>query len=112
MSVAIKLGQEVVWGTSAAGTLSHGKILSCSKKSSGKMFEQGDENDETYSVIFYDDTIEATVEVLANTTAVLPARGVLLTVAGVTDLLVIDSEEKWTSGQTKKFSINLKKWVA
>jgi hypothetical protein len=112
MSVAIKLGQDIVWGTETAGTLSQGKILSCDSKSGGKMFEQEDENGETYSVVFYDDTEEITVEVLAGASATKPARGAELDIAGVTDALVIDSTEKWVAGQTKKFSISFKKWTS
>ena len=112
MAVEIKLGQEVVWGTSAAGTLSHGKILSADKKNGSKMAEQEDEDGETYSVIFYDQTTEATIEVLCNTSATLPEPGDALTVVGVTDMLVIDAAFKWAAGQTKKLSLTLKKWVA
>jgi hypothetical protein len=113
MSVAIKLGQEVVWGTSSAGTLSgQGKILSISKKKSSKMTEQEDEDGETYSVIFFDQFSEVTVEVLAKSDSDVPDPGDALTVVGVTDMLVIDAEEKWTAGQTKKISMSLKKWTA
>ena len=112
MAVAIKLGTDIVWGTSGAGTLTQGKILSCDSKNGGKVFEQEDENGETYSVVFYDDTQEITVEVLAKTAGAAPARGSLVTIAGVTDAVVIDSSTKWSAGATKKFSITYKKWTA
>lgn len=112
MSVSIKLGQDVVWGTQNAGTLTHGKILSATSKSTAKSFEQEDENGELYSMIFHDQREEITVEVLCNPTAVKPAIGSTLTVCGVTAALVMDSEEKWATGQTKKFSITLMKPTA
>ncbi|MEO5915562.1 MAG: hypothetical protein ABIS50_15115 [Luteolibacter sp.] len=112
MSVAIKLGQEVVWGTNSAGTLTQGKILSLSKKTTGGLFEQKDENGETYSVIFFDDQIEISAEVLASTTGAAPARGAAINIGGVTSALVIDADENWKAGETKKFTINFKKWVA
>ncbi len=112
MAVDIKFGQEIVWGTSSAGTLSHGKILSADSKSTAKKFEQEDEDGELYSMVIYDQREEVTVEVLANTTAVKPAIGDLLTIAGVTDMIVIDSSEKWATGQSKKFSISLMKPTA
>lgn len=113
MAVEIKLGQEVIWGASSAGTLTNqGKILSASKKKASKLVEQEDEDGETYSVIFYDQTEEATIEILSKTAATIPDPGDLLTVVGVTDMLVIDAEEKWTAGQTKKISLTVKKWVA
>jgi hypothetical protein len=110
--VDIKFGQEVVWGTSEAGTLSYGKILSADSKSTAKKFEQEDENGELYSMVIYDQREEATVEVLANTTAVKPAIGAELTIAGVTDMIVMDSSVKWATAQTKKFSITLMKPTA
>lgn len=112
MSVAIKFGQDVVWGTSEAGTLTHGKILSVTSKSTAKKFEQEDENGELYSMVIHDQREEVTVEVLAKPAAIKPAIGALLTVAGVTDMLVMDSEDKWSTGQTKKMSITLMKPTA
>ncbi len=112
MSVQIKLGDDLIWGTEEAGTLTQGKILSCESKSGGKMFEQEDENGETYSVIFYDDTEEITVEVLAGEEATKPARGDEIDIAGVTDALVTESADKWSAGATKKMSITFKKWTA
>lgn len=113
MAVEIKLGQDVVWGTGTGGTLAdQGKILSVNKKKGSKLFEQTDENDETYSVIFHDQTIESSVEVLALPAATVPDPGDAVTVADVTDLLVIDAEEVWANNATKKIRMTLKKWVA
>lgn len=114
MSVAIKLGTDLVWGTKGtggAGTSTLGKILSCSSKSGGKEFEQEDEDGQTYSLILYDDREEITLEVLAAAAAVKPARGSLATIAGVTDAIVIDSEVKWQAGQTKKIAVSLRKYT-
>lgn len=113
MAVEIKLNQNVVWGTSTAGTLaSQGKILNATKKKGSKLFEQTDENDETSTVIFHDQTVEATLEILAIPTATIPDPGDAITVVGVTDLLVLDAEEVWANNQTKKIRMNVKKWVA
>ena len=113
MAVEIKLGQDVVWGTSSAGTLANqGKILNISKKKGAKMTEQEDEDGETYSVIFFDQTTEATIEILAKSASTVPDPGDAITVTGVTDMLVLESEEKWVAGQTKKISMTVKKWTA
>lgn len=112
MSVAIKFGQDVIWGTASAGTLTHGKILSATSKSTAKKFEQEDEDGELYSMVIHDQREEVTVEVLTKPAAVKPAIGTLLTIAGVTDMMVMDSEDKWTAGQTKKMSISLMKPTA
>jgi hypothetical protein len=115
MSVSIKLGTDVVWGiTSAEGGVltAQGKLLSVTRKSTAKQFEQEGEQGEVYSVVFYDQREEVTVEVLCKTTAVIPAPGSTLTVAGVTDLLVSDAEVKWQAGGTKKLSISAWKSVA
>jgi hypothetical protein len=114
MAVQIKLGTDIIWGTSSAGSglSAYGKVLSATSKSGGEVFEQKDENGETYSVVFFDDTEEITVEVLSKTAATKPARGTSLSIAGVTGALVIDSEDKWSAGATKKIGITLKKWTS
>ena len=115
MAVAIKLGTDLIFstsGTGGAGTSTLGKILSCTSKSGGKELEQEGDDGQTYSLILFDDREEISVEILAGASAVKPARGALVTIAGVTDALVIDSEVKWQSGQTKKISMNLRKYTA
>jgi hypothetical protein len=111
MAVNIKLGSDIVWGSSTAGTLVCGKILSCNSESGGKEFEQEDEDGETYSFILFDDREEIDVEVLAKTAQAKPARGVELAIAGVTAAIVTKSAEKWQAGQTKKFAISFRKYT-
>ena len=112
MSVSIKLGTEIIWGTSSAGTLTHGKILSCKSKSTAKLFEQPDEDDELYSLVIHDQREEIEVEVLAKTATTKPAIGTELAIAGVTAAIVTGSEENWQVGQTKKFTISFLKSTA
>ena len=81
--VDIKFGDDIIWGTSTAGTLSYGKILSCTSKSTAKKFEQEDENDELYSMVIHDQREEVDVEVLAGTEAAKPAIGDEVTIAGI-----------------------------
>lgn len=112
MAVAIKLGSDIVWGSSTAGTLTIGKIVSCTSESGGKEFEQEDENGETYSLILFDDREEIDTEILVKNGQVKPARGTLLNIAGVTGAIVLKSADKWQAGQTKKFSVTLRKYTA
>jgi hypothetical protein len=112
MAVSIKLGSDVIWGTSSAGTLTVGKILSCKSKSTAKIFEQNDEDDELYSLVIHDQREEIEVEVLAKTSQTKPAIGTALTIAGITDAIVISSEENWQAGATKKFTISFLKSTA
>ena len=114
MAIAIKLGQNIQWGTSGAGTVTQGKILSCDSSSQAKMFEQEDENGETYSVVFYDETAEVTLEILAAPAATIPAVGSELTAVGgvATGLLVTKASTAWKTNTTVKFSVTAKKWVA
>lgn len=112
MAVEIKLGTDIIWGSSTAGSLACGKILSCSSKSTAKKYEQMDEDDELYSLIFHDQREEITVEVLAKTAQAKPAPGSTLNIAGVTAAIVTESEEKWSAGDTKKFSISFLKSTA
>lgn len=109
MSVAIKLGTDVVWGTAglAPGTTisTIGKILSCTSKSTAKVTEQEDENGELYAAIFSDQREEVTLEILAKPSAAKPVPGSLITVAGVTDFIVKESDSKWSSAASQKFTV-------
>lgn len=112
MSASIKLGQDIVWGTTGAGTSSLGKILSLDRKSTAKTHEQEDENGELYSLVVYDQREEVTVEILAKPAVTLPAIGAAVTIAGITDMLVMDASEKWATSQGKKISLTLMKSTA
>jgi hypothetical protein len=113
MAVAIKYSQQIVWGTTGAGTLaSQGVILSASRKRTSEVFEQKNANGENHSVIFYDPKEEISVEVLAAPSATVPVPGDEVTVAGVTAALVLDAEEVWSNNDAKKIRMTLKKWIA
>ena len=112
MAVSIKLGSDVIWGTSSAGTLVCGKILSCKSTSTAKLFEQNDEDDELYSLVIHDQREEVEVEVLAKTAQTKPAIGTELAIAGLTAAIVTKSEENWSAGGTKKFTISFLKSTA
>lgn len=112
MAATIKYSQEIVWGASTAGTSTLGVILSCSRKSTGEVFEQKNASGENHSVIFYDPKEELSVEVLAKTDATLPAQGAEVTIGGITAALVIDAEEVWSNTDAKKIRLTLKKWTA
>ena len=105
MAVSHKIATTVVWGSSTAGTLSEGKILSCEKKNVSKSVEQLDENGELYSFIFHDPRTEVSLEVLATASSVRPAVNSTITVAGG-NFFVSESADKWTAGDTKKISIS------
>ena len=106
MAVIIREGQEILWGTSSAGTVTQGKILSADRTRDSKVHEQEDENGETYSLVFYDPKDEVEIEVLAKPGATIPAPGDALTVGGVASLYVLRASEKWSSNNSKKISIS------
>lgn len=112
MSVSIKLATDITWGSSAAGTLTSGKILSLTRKSTNKQFEQPDENGEVHSLVLYDQREEFSIECLATDVSAPPALGSLITAGGVTDILVTEVEIAWKQGDTKKFNITGWKSVA
>jgi hypothetical protein len=113
MSVQKKLSTDVQWGTTGAGTLSAGKILSCTKKSTAKTFEQTDEDDELHSLLMYDQREEVSVEILAKAAgSTQPMPGDTATVAGVTDMIVMEGETVWKKGDTVKYNATLMKSTA
>jgi len=112
MAIQIKRSPDIVWGTTTAGTLTQGIILSATRKKTSEVFEQKNAIGENHSVIFYDEKEELSCEVLADPAATLPEIGAEVTLAGVTAALVIDCEEKWSNNDAKKISLTLKKWLA
>ena len=115
MAVSIKLGADIQWGTSGAGTTATlGKILSCDSEDSSQIFVQPDENGETYSLVFYDETAEVTLDILAKPAASKPAIASEITAVGgvATGLLVTKSRESWRTNDSVKFSVTARKHKA
>ncbi len=108
MSVSIKLATDVIWGTSGVtlgtGISTVGKLLSFDSKLITKNAEQGDESDELYAMIYYDNREEITLEILAKSAAAKPSPGDAITVNTLV-YYVKDSSEKWASNAAKKFSV-------
>jgi hypothetical protein len=112
MSVEKKYSTDVSWGTAGAGTLSYGKILSCTRRSTNKQFEQTDENGELHSLILHDQREEFTLEILAKATESRPALGGTLTCDSVAAVIITEVEVAWKAGDTVKYSITAWKSVA
>lgn len=112
MAATIKYSQEIIWGTTGAGTSTMGVILSASRKKTSEVFEQKNAIGENHSVIFYDPKDEISVEVLAKPEATVPEPGAEVTIVGVTAALVLDAEEVWSNSDAKKIRMTLKKWLA
>lgn len=112
MSVSIKLANTITWGSSSAGTLTSGKILSCTRKTTAKQFEQPDEKGEVHTLVLYDQREEFSVEVLATDTSTPPALGSTIDIGGVTGVIVTEAETAWKQGDTKKFNITGWKSIA
>lgn len=112
MSVENKYSTDVTWGSSGAGTVSYGKILSCTRRKTTKQFEQPDENGELHALVLYDQREEFTLEILAKATQVKPEIGEVVTIDAVTDIIVTEAEIAWKSGDTVKYTITAWKSVA
>lgn len=112
MAVDKKYSTDVTWGAAGAGTVSYGKILSCTRKLTTKQFEQADENGEIHSLVLYDQREEFSLEVLAKETQVKPALGDVVTLDGVADVIVTEAEIAWKQGDTVKYNITAWKSVA
>lgn len=120
MSVEIKLGTDIRWGTSSAGSVPLGKVIACSNTETPKEVEIPDENAETYSVVFADEQHSVTLEVICIDTwqagefvsaTECPESGVVLTgdsetgIVGAYGILVSSATELWRNNDVCKFSI-------
>ena len=112
MSAEIKYSTDITWGTTGAGTVSYGKILSANRKLTAKQFEQMDENSELHSLVLHDQRVEVTLEVLAKATQVQPAIGDVITIDSTADIIITEVDIAWRQGDTVKYNITAWKSVA
>lgn len=112
MAASIQYSTDITWGATGAGTVSYGKILSCTRKLTAKQFEQPDEDGELHSLVLYDQREEFSLEVLAKSTQVKPAIGDIITIDSVASIIITEAEIAWKQGDTVKYNITAWKSVA
>jgi len=120
MSVEIKLGADIRWGTTSAGSVPLGTVVSVGRAVGPKETEILDENAETYAVVFEDIQHRVTLEVICKDTwqdgefvsaTECPESGVVLTgdaetgIVGAYGILVSSATEMWRNNDVCKFAI-------
>jgi len=98
------------WGTAGAGTSELGYIYKATHRKAGADDKVYDGNGFTIGQIFFDDTDELELEILALDAAALPARGAALTVAGLAGV-VQESSYEWGYKQWKMLKVKAIKFV-
>lgn len=88
-----------------------GVITSGNKKLEGDKLDLKDENGFTFATIYFDDKNQFSFEMIVKTAAPELARGDLITVAGVANAEVQDTEEIWGNTAERKFRVNATRYL-
>jgi hypothetical protein len=98
------------WGTGGAGSSTLGYIYKATHRKAGEQDKVYDGNGFTIGQIFFDDTDELELEILALDAAALPARGAALTVNSVAGV-VQESSLEWGHKAWKMIRVKAMKFV-
>jgi len=108
-SPVIKGDNTVVWGSN--GVYSTGIIVSGSKQLSGEKMEVKDNNGFVVAAIYFDDKNQCDFEMIVQTAAPDLARGDQITICGLLNCLVDETDEKWAQNDVRKFSVKATKYL-
>lgn len=98
----------VVWGTD--GVYSEGYIVSASDRRTGEKLEIQDNNGFTAAVIYFDHKNECQFEMVVKASAPDLKRGDAISIGGVADCLVDDTEKVWGNREVQRFRVNATKY--
>jgi hypothetical protein len=92
---------DIIWGTEGCY---EGTIMSCRKLSAGDKREIKNNNGNVATKVFFNERTELEVEVLAQASVEIPARGDDVTIAAITGQ-VDEVEENWANEKEKSFKV-------
>lgn len=112
MATQVKIGDNVVFGlTDLTAPTTFGTVVSCDIGDEAQVFEDQDGDGDTKTVIWYDFTRGGTLEIIAKPTQAAPYVGDPMTINAVI-FRVMKVSTKWARKDSKKFSVEVKKWDA
>ncbi len=97
-----------MWGS--GGVYASGIITRGNAKTTGEKFLVKDNNGFTVSAIYFDDRNECSFEMIVQTSAPALARGDFITVGGIADCIVEDTDKMWEQNGVMKFSVTAVKY--
>lgn len=106
---SIKGGAAVKWGAANVTTL--GTCLSHSEKDDAKTEPVPNDQGATVGEVLYDIEKQVQIEILAPSSGTRPVPGTVLTIDGITGLLVMSSEKKAEGKGLTKWSVTAKKYT-
>lgn len=89
----------------------NGIVVSGNKKLSGDKLEVKDENGYVVATIYFNDKNEFSFEMIVKTAAPDLDRGDQITVAGVVNALVDDTEEMWKQDDVRRVRVNATRYL-
>ena len=109
-TATIKGNSTILWGA-AGGTTIAGIIVSVRDQFTGEMVEIPDEVGFTTTVVFFNDKHELEVQLIVSTAVPTLKRGDLVTIAGITNCLVTETEVNWEQKNARKLTVKATNWT-
>lgn len=100
--------QSVVWGTE--GVYSEGYVVSANNRRTGEKLEIQDNNGFTVAVIYFDHKNECQFEIMVKTAAPALERGDAITIGGVANCLVDDTDKVWGNREVQRLRVTATKY--
>jgi hypothetical protein len=111
-TITLKSGSTVEWGVPTAHLQADmGVVKSVKINKGGKEKEYPGEDGEAVAHVLYDAKDELTLEILAKTSATVPARGSVLTHATV-KYLVLSVALNWANEDAQSFTVTARTFAA
>src|SRR5688500_18778027 len=104
----IKGNNTIIWGTEGQYT---GLVVRARNRLTGEMDKVADNVGFTVSAIYFDDQRQCEVEIIVQTAAPTLARGDEVTICGVADCLVDETEQNWENKGTSKFTVQATRFL-
>ncbi|GEM_PF-1916232 len=103
-AAVIKGDNTILWGA-RNGTTITGIIVSVRDQITGEMVEIPDDIGFTVSVVFFNDKHECEAELIVQTSYPSIARGDMVTIMGITNVMVTEVEKMWENKQARKLRV-------
>jgi DNA/RNA endonuclease YhcR with UshA esterase domain len=104
----LKGDNTVLFGST--GGYATGIITSATKRSGSEKLEIKDNNGYTVTVVYFDHKKQCEFEMIVQTAAPTLTQGDAVTIGGVANCLVDDTEEMWSNTDVRKFRVRATKY--
>jgi hypothetical protein len=96
---------DIEFSTDGAGYTAIGIIVSASRKDGGDKLEIKDRKGNVVAAVYFNAKNECEIDVIFETDTVLPTRGALLSLCGLTNVICDEIDHKWEQEKERMITI-------